>query len=453
MVLNKKSLLYISLIYVALLAIHLQITLSDGSDDIHFANIEGSLFEWIAYRYQNWSSRLFSETLFYLILGHGVWFWKLFNPLIIFLLSYAMIRLLKKEVDLKDFLLSLTLIGFLSKPILSSSFFWITGSLVYLWPITIGLFVLIPYSDHLFRGEAKLSFKKFLLFLFLVAMSCLSNEQMILCVTAFAVLTHISRAIEKKKQDKYLLVLTSAMVIGLIFVLTAPGNDLRFASEVKSWYPGFDDLSLKDHVYVGVIWMYDKLFNQMNILITFTSAVIIWILFKNGWYEKKNILPYIFLVLFSINIAMSLTEFYGYLFRDFNQIKNFNFLHTTFDASEWNIKFFSALIPYIFWSLYLILLMILSIKVSHKKVLSFFLFMSAISAMAVMFFSPTIFVSGNRVLTVSAIIILFLNIKMIKENGLDFPKPMFLLISVFSVVNLIELVMWWNKDGVYLIMY
>ncbi|SDS95114.1 hypothetical protein SAMN05444162_2681 [Paenibacillaceae bacterium GAS479] len=449
--LRKYIYLLIPLFFLYLL--HQTINIAQGSDDVFFSSVKEPFWDWIRIRYDTWTSRLFSETLFYFILGYGVNIWRFLNPLFIILLAYLVVRVLKKTVDTKDVFFSLIIIGCFSKSILSASFFWITGSLVYLWPITIALVTAIPYADKLFRDEDTVNDRNYFLFFILSILVCLSNEQATFCLLAFSLIFHIKMFLDKRKQDIRLISLSIVYTLGTAFIITSPGNKLRKVSEIQTWFPEFSQLSLKEHLYIGFIWIFDKIFNEMLVLIMIISVLLMFIGFKHRGGEGESKLLIAFSAMFIVILSVKISVFNPKVLSDFTNIKNFNFFETILSPAQWTKAFFQALIPYLFWSFYVMIMATLVYRCVKHKIFILFLMLAAFAAMAIMFFSPTIYASGNRILAVSAVILTLIIVKIKNDQDIEFSKPILLILAVFPVINILELGFWWTENGIYRILY
>jgi len=147
------------------------------SDDSWFYNESKSkgYWEYITYRFNNWTGRMSVETTVYFIFKAGLMLWKIINPIMISLFAYFFSRiLLGKDNKLDKKVLFLFnclccfLIGYINISVTSSSMFWATGSMYYLWVWVATLVALIPYRDSF---DKKYDFKllHFLGFLFCAA--------------------------------------------------------------------------------------------------------------------------------------------------------------------------------------------------------------------------------------------------------------------------------------------
>lgn len=417
-------------------------------DDLWFSDVSSrySLLDYIITRYQGWTGRIFPEFLLYTILDQFVWLWRILNPLMIMLLAYGLVRIVKSKVEFKDVLIAFITLGFFSVSILSNGFFWITGTFNYSWPIALGLISMIPYADMVLRNENPNN-KWFSIYFLCGVLASISQEQVALCISSFAVLTIISMIYQKKKFDKKIVILTGIMIIGTCILIFAPGNGIRWEIEVDNWYPRFDEMSVKGKIFLGIIWLFEKLFVEMKGLIILLSVIAILSSLKQEaiirtWYYR------FFVILLIGIIGMNALDIGKGNLYNFQLIANIVINQTgTF------IDIVNAIFPYVLWTVWATLLFVININNTENKLFILFSYLAAICTLVIIFFSPTIYASGNRVLTVSAVIFALITLHFIfmkKIIPMDRNYGLFLY-AVIPLVNFARLVLIWIVRGFMLI--
>ncbi|OZQ92339.1 DUF6056 family protein [Paenibacillus sp. VTT E-133291] len=447
---RNKNTYFFFFCYIILYTYHNFMSLTVG-DDMYFSTVEFPFFDWIRLRYETWSGRLFPDTLAFMLFKNHYEVWQLLNPLFIMLSSYAIVRIVIKDFRIRDLLISLLILGYFSKNVLSSAFFWGTGSVNYLWPIALGLLAMIPYADKLFRDEQPFSMKHFAITVICASLASISNEQVALCMIAFSILLHISLILKRKPQDIKLLIITVIMILGTCILLLAPGNHSRYVNEVATWFPGFDKLSIKDHLYIGIIWIFQKLFVDLKYLIMLLSIIVFIACYRDSNFNRKysyKIFGVLIFIIFSNMVLGYNTE----IFYNFEAIKQYNLFHSIFHIFGTDKGFLYALIPYVFWTIFTALLCVLIIKLSQQKIFIFLALSAAAFSLVVMFFSPTIYASGNRVLAVSSIILTLITAKLILDRQLITTKYHLVLLGCLPVLNLLQFLISWLSNGFH-IMY
>jgi hypothetical protein len=434
--------------YIVILVGHLLIVPFQG-DDTYYATVSDhySLHEWLTSRYLTWSGRLFPDAMSYILLDEKVWLWRILNSLIILLLSYSIVRIIKKEITLKDILIAVITLGYIHQGVLSSGFFWITGSLNYLWPIAFGLFAMIPFSDRIFRNnETTQSSVVSIAFLLVGFIATISNEQVALCLSCFGIIANAYLYLKNKKIDSMLLITTIFFIFGTFILLLAPGNSVRFDKEIITWYPEFESLSAIKHIYIGTVWLFEKMFNELRALILVLSVIYTIVCLKEKDINKNKILIiFVGLIVVFLSFTFLGNDEMKYLF-DFKRILNLEMSVHLF--SLLNIKnLLLSLFPFIFWTLYCLLLFSLIIKKSGYKYFVLFCLLAALSTLALMFFSPTIYASGRRVLCAASVLFSVIIFCTIAKHRIFTNTYVILIFSIFPLINLMETVLKWFFRG------
>ncbi|MCM3763508.1 DUF6056 family protein [Neobacillus niacini] len=437
------------LLYFFVYLYHLVVTKYQG-DDIIFSKVSNdmTITQWLYTRYMEWSSRIFSDAMVYFILGERVWLWRIINPLLLIFLAIAIVRIWKRNFSFLEVLVALMLIGFFAQNVLSSGIFWITGSINYLWPIAFGMLAMIPYADKVFRDESESLNNNFLFSLFLIIgfLASIGNEQVSLCISCFAILSHFALYWRHQKQNKKLIIMTICMVIGTSLMLLAPGNKERWIQEVAYWFPEFEDLSLKDHLYLGTVWAFEKVFYDMKYLVMLLSVITLIPYFQSKQFRNNRILK-VFAIFFMLIVLVNISEIGKELLYNFKAIKSFDFSANLLAIFTGNASFVSAVFPYAFWTAFSLMLGYLTIKNSQYKLFILISLLAFTATLMVMFFSPTIYGSGNRVLTVGSTILVLLITGKILENNLIQSWFYVFLLACFPIINLSQMLYKWLQNG------
>lgn len=158
-----------------------------------------------------------------------------------------------------------------------SSAGWYATTLNYLWPLSLGLYSLIPIKNHLISKKDKLY--KYILYFLSLIYAC-NQEQMCLIIFSIYLLFTIY-FIYKKNISKFIILQLIISFISLIFILTCPGNNLRNISETQTWYPAFENFNLISKAFIGIITTTYLLFYKSNFIILLLSLIIPISIFKN----------------------------------------------------------------------------------------------------------------------------------------------------------------------------
>ena len=444
------------LLFLVMLFVHRFIVLY--SDDSWFYNESQNkgYWEYITYRFNNWTGRMSVETTVYFIFKAGLMLWKIINPIMISLFAYFFSRiLLGKDNKLDKKVLFLFnclccfLIGYINISVTSSSMFWATGSMYYLWVWVATLIALIPYRDSL---EKKYDFKllHFLGFLFCAAFGAWGQEQSALVMLIISVAVLLYDLIINKRVQVPLIIETIVIITFSIILFTAPGNNARFQAEMERWYPDFADLSLTQHLLTGIQWLLNFVVNEGKIVIIF-----IWILLSKGLFDKYRqsnkrwiaIIPILGVILISSSLISinNLIQIPSSV--DLDAILKRTLL--TFNEINLQNLHLATLLSYSIWGVLLMLtpvMIVLLYGKSRKSSICVLLLVLAFCSAAMIFFSPTIFASGHRVFFAMSILLLLLLGILILDNLWVIKTRNIILLSFFPLFQLLLVIVMWIKE-------
>lgn len=261
---DSKRLLFA--LFLVLAAVYsLAVWETTGDSAVYFSRIlnEWELGDYLAARYQGWSSRLLIEAVVTLLarFGTDTMLWRLINIGMYALLLASMMRLTHHREDV-------LVIGLmLLYPVLRfSSAGWMTTYIFYLWPLALGLFALTSLG-RLYRGER---IRPAMAAVYLLCELFAANMEVFAAVYTGLLLWLVFRmAMEKKRPSAagalFLALQGAASVGNLIFAMTCPGNWVRNRRETAQWMPEFDSLSIVEKLRNGVNSTFSCL-TDLNIL-------------------------------------------------------------------------------------------------------------------------------------------------------------------------------------------
>jgi len=401
---NKKENIFFTFCFLLLVCTHLTFELNLG-DDIYFNQIDFSnIIEWLGIRYNTWSSRLFIEFILVLLLKLPHIIWCLLNSFMIILITYCISYLFTKNT-FKDKILSFLLVCLypLSKV---SGTGWYATTLNYLWPLAIGLFALIPIKNALIEKKESKSMQ--ILYSLALIFAC-NQEQMCALILGFY-LVFIIYLYKEKKLNKYIIFQFLLSLSSIIFILTCPGNDVRFSNEITSWYPEYENFNLIKKATVGLLSTMSKVVISLETPLLLLLIIIPYLLRKDKSLIKLNSYIPIFLTVI---------------------LKNFDKFLLKLKIYEQKIVIFdSSMIPIILMSIVFIISVTMSLYFIFKKTKSNLkyliplIFVAGLLSRLILSFSPTVYASGIRTYIFydfSIIIVLFSIIRsFIKKENYDF---------------------------------
>lgn len=407
-----------------------QISYSDG-DDAYFYEMAHTmpLWEYLKMRYVGWEGRMTSEAMTYMAFYFGKGFWQPVNALILTLLPVGLIHMIKKMAGVltprQSFWLAMTVyLGILSLGIqvIGYGAFWVTGSTFYLWSIVAGLWAAMPYVYLTFDGKngchtalADASARKdegsgkgaFLYGLPCAFLAAMGQEQIAAVVIVFgalAVLYHLYR----ERRIPWLHVLEElVMIAALVVLFISPGTEARSQSEILQWMPQFATMSLGNHIFITVQWMLSSFANQGRMLFFLIWVLGIWVLWtkkkdgKNkkfpmlcvagGVFAVVSLLPYLGIRFFS-EMGMGVT--------DQTQLVENVATPASLTGQNW-----VALAWWMGAVVFTLVLLWQTGEELREKVIMVLMVLAACASQLLMFFSPTMYASGDRVLFVAQILL------------------------------------------------
>lgn len=260
---NKKTPIDIFLlvfIFSILILISSDLTMRPDQDDQYFKHAldNRSFFEFLSFRYLNWSGRYAIEALLLLTIPYS-WFWKLMIPLCILLCSFSIWSLiLRKSMSaIKGTSLCCGLIMIMSPSVANDSMWWITGAYNYLLPVTMGLYSI----DILIRQKETATYQKFLSILALFIAS--STEQPAICLIIGSLLFVTCSKTFTRFSFTYIflcLLFSSALFL-------SPGNHIRYVIESYHYMPEIQSYSLFQKFSLGMDRVQAHLKDRTNFLL------------------------------------------------------------------------------------------------------------------------------------------------------------------------------------------
>lgn len=402
------------------------------TDDGWFMKVPRN-YTWLGYvswRYMNWSARLLPETALYFIFLIPVNLYYVINSLFTCLLVFSIARIFTVKSSVKQLILAACTVFFIDFSVLHSTLFWFTGSVNYLWPLALGTFLMIPYADYFYREKKEV---KPLRYFIPTVLFSISNEQFLVCALGVVCVFHLCLIIKREKQNIWLCLNSLVLLAGFLLMYLSPGNKLRLDAETKTWMPDFESLSFLGHIRRGMSWFFDGWYHSFfAILLAITLLTILQLKHKK---IKDVLLGYTFFAA-SFSLVLKESSFNFILIKD-----NF-WIDKIKSGSVINIETAKAILPFIVWGIFLLVLFVAIIVTLDNKIFAALLLAASVLSSLIMWLSPTMYASGTRVFLCSGfflglVLYQLLNqqIKMYHDNK----RKMICLsmVAIFPVLNLI----------------
>lgn len=369
-----------------------------------------NVIDWIFYRYQSWSGRIFAEGFVYIFSNSPLFFWQLVSIGMYALfcgMLFSYYKLFsKKQSPSKDYLFitAALILPFLANMnVLADAGLWVTGSMVYFWMSALGLAAFYPVAYY----TTKRQMPHWLLTSFgiICAVIAASSQEQVGAVLLGLTLTFLIYAIavqSRKLRDinipRYLIFFCVVIGLSLAFSLIAPGNAERIKAEVVTWLPDFYTTPALQRIEYGYRWLLEAFINHAGYLL-----IIIWgfmaALFAAK--KKKDRLDYVFVFLFALAILFALSK--------------------GFDATSYWLNFHASwkpnipstleslnLIP---WGIVLVCTAISLLVLFRKQTIGYLLtllYLATIASSMVLLLSPTMYASLWRTFFIPSVLLMII---------------------------------------------
>lgn len=367
-----------------LLFFHACIYIGNG-DDLYFQSVlkENSLFEWLIFRYNNWTSRLIIEFFLIIISGHHL-LWRLLNVAMMLLGTLSTVKIFSSKRSIVFNWLVCALFLCLPKHLYNSAG-WIATTLNYSWVLCLGLFAMIPIKKII--SKEKIVWYEYIFYIGAMIYAT-NSEQMCLILIMVYFFSMCYMFYLDKKLNWFLLTSFIMNFSSLIFIITCPGNVNRNISETATWFPEYGSISLFRKLEIGYSsTLFEFIMKPNLVFLIFAVLLFICVMLKHKSmsYRLISFIPLACNLIFGF-----LSEFFPEILGIRNSLTHYG-TGLGFRPVTW--------IPDIVLSLVCACIIIsLYVSFEHKKMFiltTSILLLGFISRM-VMSFSPTIWASLTR---------------------------------------------------------
>lgn len=420
-----------------------------GDDDSLFVQlVQGhSLFDYVVWRYMTWSGRIFPEISIYIFAHAAIEWWRLANVLIYAALTFTLYKyylICTTNRSRSRDVIAMVLIQAVPLSMSIGTFvdasLWVTGSMNYLWPLTLGVIAFYPLLK---LSAGKTVTKLHLIVGLLLGMVAAASQEQIGIVLGAASFCLLVYYLLKKNHKKTIVsaAYLFTYIIGFTVSYLAPGNTARAAKEVAQRIPDFHSINLIDKIEYSLRWFLDASINHTGILLVLVWVLLFCLIYKLAVSNKLRI---ILLVIIGSAIVFYLARPYvGQVFEFY---------------AEWGVESFTRLsrIICLYWIVVLsatVAAPLIVFRRKNKGLVISGLILLALLSLAVMVASPTMYASGLRVLYVSAyilsaaIVALFFTLMSIDKEKV---YPLVILMLIFPAYQIIGLIADYQDYGFYI---
>lgn len=216
-------------------------------DDSHFATVleSQSLWAWTVERYHTWSSRNLLEALMVILRVYAPDLWRILSTGMYILLGYLISWLFTDRSLAGNCVIAGGIMMLFGWDIHDAGY--IASTLNYSWPGTCALLAMAPVKKILTNQELHMSDG----FMLIPAVLAANEELTAVLITGTAITAVLLCIRQKCRIAPYLWAETVIGVLGLFYILTCPGNQIRVIRETESYYPEFPQLGFGDKLQNG----------------------------------------------------------------------------------------------------------------------------------------------------------------------------------------------------------
>ena len=444
------------------------VQMSDGDDTYfyHYSTTMG-FFEYLSWRYQTWVGRMAAEAIVYITFNLGLGFWRVADAVMMVLLPIGILRLGCKTAgytgytalpneyqegvgaDIEQHNLReitgwcniwksirypvLLASGYLLMSVMTLGYsaVWVNGSIFYTWTFTAGVWAMMPLADLVF-DTGTFSNRQMIFAIPCSIIAAMSIEQMGAVLLAFEGLVILSILLQKKRIPAVIWIQTAITLAAFVILFMAPGNEMRVASEITTWMPGYKELSVGNHLFMTIQWMLSSFANEGK-----AFFIAIWVAgFLLLVKSKKAKVYQILAVVFSV---VALLPYIGISFFSEMGIGYIDIEQCLMELPTWQTMTIQNRIAFFWWIAAVLFTLVLLWKVTGHSVFISMVFLGGIASEAVLHFSPTIYASGARVYYLTDLMYLFIILWMVMRMDSEKKKNLFIAgVGVLGVANFLS---------------
>ena len=235
------------------------------------------LFEFLGTHYMSHGGRILYFLIECIMLKNGLFAFRLIQSIIIALIFYFILKLVNKntkEISTSTIVVTYLLYGILSLETYRTGIYWVSASVLYLFPI-LPLFIGVYLRNDIEYYHNKKYL--YIIICILFFMAGFSQEQIAIIAVVYCICIFVKNLLKNKKTNKIDLAILISSTIGAVILYIAPGNYVRATSDIKLTSIGFLFNNLK-----RIIEIYFGSFNYRLCLVLFLLVTYI------GYYLLKN---------------------------------------------------------------------------------------------------------------------------------------------------------------------
>ena len=433
---NAYLYLFISLIGIVIFS-YSTVRLDALSDDGGYLRMiaeNPGFYNYISFTYRALNGRVVANSLMYVMLQiNFLPLWVAISAFATISIAYNISRMFGKPVTLKNMTVVLGLMMCMGFRVLSSSMLWFTGAIFYLWPVAILIYLLAQASNRFYRKTTVTFSWRYALEVFLGVTLMLWSEQAALVLLGFWILQIIHHlVVEKQKSNVWEFLAVGLWIACFLLMFLAPSQRIRMNNVYG--YAALEG-GVGYLLQNGIYWTFQSIFKQQRILVLLFGLLTLLCANRN----KHPILLRCFKMIWCIPLLSILMQGILFLLHKNASHDLFTFFYLP-DAGYTLLN----LLPYLYWTLYAVVLFILYFVNIEKKIFTGFILLASLATLVLMWFSTTMYASGNRTCMLFCIGMVALLTKLLLEKNktyeiliLGIGIPHLLSFSILLAVNFV----------------
>lgn len=257
-----------------------------SNDDFVFRDISMAMYEFIPYRFNNWSSRWLIEGFVFFFCREELLWFKAVNTVLLFFLPFVLSLIVAGKVTPKVLFVTLCLLFMYPFADMKTAGLQAT-TINYFWPLFAAFVAVLIMREHIASGQT--SSVKMGCVAFCLVFAC-NNEQ--LCAILLLLLLALFFYLKGKWPPSFygytIIVVCSALVI-----LFCPGNMVRYVAEIRTWDPDFVHLSQVGKIIRGFIsttlWMMAR--SYIYYVFAVMLSLLVFLKYKQKIYRLISLVP------------------------------------------------------------------------------------------------------------------------------------------------------------------
>ena len=345
-----------------------------------------SIYAYVIDTYSHWNGRVFTNYINAFLLKYGFQYWLVLNTIILSMLFIYIGKLVSVILNRKYYALysmaALIIFYLTESTTIWQGALWHSGSTNYLWGIMPGIAVLY-YGYKTCINNEKIN-KLYFIFLIPFGLIAGNIEQTGLITFTFLSIFIIYYAVKYRKIN-IMSVILFFIFISLLINLLCPGSKIRYAYEMTTAAPNFDNFSYVVKLFYGYIYTILHFFFYQIYFITllFTLMCIYYFWQRNSMLKWLSVLLLCYMILEKVVVKI----YPSFLFQ--------TIAYNMGAASIYQLIFvlFGTI------ALILITVFLINIFLDNKLLLikTMLIYLSSIFSALILSFSPGKFVSGSRI--------------------------------------------------------